>query len=165
MAIYYPKPGAREFKPGDVALVTTAAGPQRALYTGIQGDQWISESGWVSADFVLEARPLVVIDPEDREQVERLASAYSDAHLLATGRERTLATPSLQAALREYADPTPPKPDEPTDPAAVVTDHRENTWRLLADGDWVCTYGPDHGEYLNWARLTDRGPLEIEVPR
>ena len=62
---------------------------------------------------------LVVIDPEDREQVERMAVAYAN--------ERGLILPdsslsdALQAALREFANPTPPRPDEPTGKWAVVT--------------------------------------------
>lgn len=58
---------------------------------------------------------LVVIDPEDREQVERLAERIG--HLW---KSHTYVRDVVQAALREFANPTPPKPEEPTGLGAVV---------------------------------------------
>ena len=60
-------------------------------------------------------RPLVVIDPEDREQVKRLTEMYRSV-------DNSIGWGPLQAALREFADPKPPKPEEPTGLGAVVED-------------------------------------------
>lgn len=110
-----------------------------------------------AAQYESQTRPLVVIDPEDREQVERLLTSLLGMSFAA---HACGSFTCLQTALREFANPTTP---EPTDPRAHVTDRRENVWRLLADGDWICTSGPDVGEYLAWPRLAaERGPLAVE---
>lgn len=54
--------------------------------------------GQVADSRVTEARPLVVIDPEDREQVERLWDAIMGVAGIG----------EMQEALREFADPKPP---------------------------------------------------------
>ena len=153
----------REWKPGDVALVqvSSAHGPEVAVSSDSQwfvaGPRLGSQHGWYH-DRVTVVRPLVVIDPEDREAVGRLVEVL--VHFEGPG-PATFAD-RIQLALREFADPTPPTP-EPTDATARVTDRRDNIWRLLADGEWVCTSGPDIGEYLTWDRLAaERGPLEVE---
>lgn len=156
----------REWKPGDVAMVDGQVamiyndGSLRATFVYTDADDDPCSIYARDAD----TRPLVMIDPEDREQVERLYASWLDDNLAAPEREAQVN--AMQAALREFANPTPPRPDEPTDPTARVTDRRENIWRQLADGDWVCTSGPDVGEYLNWDQLAgDRGPVTIEVDR
>ena len=69
-------------------------------------------------------RRLVVIDPEDREQVERLELIYlSDEH-----DECIDTVECMQAALREFANPKPPKPEEPTGLGAVVEDDEGSKW-------------------------------------
>jgi hypothetical protein len=68
-------------------------------------------------------RPVVVIDPEDRKQVERLVENYR-THW---GKAEKVAD-ALQAALREFADPKPPKPKEPTGLGAVVEDEEGTFW-------------------------------------
>lgn len=108
---------------------------------------------------------VVLISPEDREQVDALTKAIVEA-MYAAGQHACAANgihpDTIATALRSLI--APPKPDEPTEPTARIADRRENIWRLLADGDWVCTSGPDIGEYLEWSHLTERGPLSIEVP-
>lgn len=91
------------WKPGDVAMVRTRAmieadkPPVRALRT-LGG--WRSEvDGWARDKEVLEVRPLVVLDPEDLEQVERL-----DDLLLETLDDAT-AQVDMQAALRALMKP------------------------------------------------------------
>jgi hypothetical protein len=70
-----------------------------------------------------DGHPLAVIDPEDREQVERLImSAWPYAY------EQKGMSDNLQTALRELANPPTQKPDEPTGLGAVVE---------AADGRWV----------------------------
>jgi hypothetical protein len=151
----------REWKPGDVASV----GGMHALYTdGNIGPEFHFADGSVCrAEIVPAIRPLVVIDPEDAEAVERLLKSYHAQYPMDwPGDTDATHARNLAAALREFANPTPAT--EPTDPRARVEDRRENIWRLLADGDWVCTSGPDIGEYIAWARLaSERGPLSVEV--
>lgn len=106
------------WKPGDVAVSISHG--YRSIFvadcgTHNRSECWHNQSGY-SDGIDSPRRPLVVIDPEDREQVERLAQALRDG-------DRNLSTtsaPALQAALREFANPTPPKPDEPTGLGAVV---------------------------------------------
>jgi hypothetical protein len=148
------------WKPGDVAMVTaewkrgeTSAAKAKKV---IDGWERLDNDSYARAGDTLAARPLVVIDPDDMAAVERLQDCYIAAE------NKGLSGLSMQAALREFANPQPPT--EPTDPRARVEDRRENIWRLLADGDWVCTSGPDIGEYIAWSRLAaERGPLAIEV--
>lgn len=83
-------------------------------------------------------RPVVVIDPEDREAVERLTDLYWE-----TVNEEAIA--DLQAALREFANPEPPKPDEPMRPGAIIKD---------ADGvRWVSWRQDSCGHSRPWQRL------------
>lgn len=62
-------------------------------------------------------RRLVVLDAEDREQVERLLAAY---YMQCADREHGDLADALQTALREFADPAPVKPPEPTGLGAVI---------------------------------------------
>src|SRR5690606_10195009 len=101
---------AREWRPGDVALVHLDAETEVRCMRTKCGD-WASPSG-APYDPLLTARPLVVIDPDDRAQVERLWDLF--------GAAKAYGPDALQAALRELANPTPPKPDEPTGLGAVV---------------------------------------------
>lgn len=80
-----------------------------------------------------DLRRLVVIDPEDPEQVERLLSAYYER--CDTGGHRGAG--AFQAALREFADPKPPKPEEPTGLGAVVEDAEDSKWvRIESRTGW-----------------------------
>jgi hypothetical protein len=77
-------------------------------------------------------RLLVVIDPEDREQVERLIVAYYaqiDGYRYSTGDLPEKFSDNMRAALREFANPTP-KPDEPMGLGAVVEDANGRRWVL-----------------------------------
>lgn len=161
---------AREFKPGDVAMLATEGGERIGFRCGVPSNMgWeyareVGQATWSSdsTGYATPIRPLVVIDPEDREQVERLYDILSADSMNYEGAlvnsRAILPRTSLQAALREFVNPTPPPLAEPTDPKARITDGRENVWRLLADGDWICVDGPDIGEYLAWWQLAERGP-------
>lgn len=124
---------AREWKPGDVAEYDNT----RIFRTeDSTGARWVDADGDERFGPALRtARPLVVIDPEDREQVERLAIAYTLRHNYAgkpwEDREqhnRDLVIDSLADALREFANPKPPKPDEPRGLGAVVEDAEGLRW-------------------------------------
>lgn len=164
---------SENWKPGDAEFAqiawTSTSGRHGGNGLALRCSDSYDESHWRTQAFgiipdawVTDVRRLVVIDPEDREQVERLVETIrieadkGDRRVIVGGY-----VDAVQAALREFANPTPPT--EPTDPKARVTDRRENVWRLLADGDWVCTSGPDVGEYLVWWQLAERGQLEVEV--
>ena len=81
-------------------------------------DYYTDTHGWLhrNCHHGVGCHPIVVIDPEDAEQVQRLWDIYieqNDVHPTMGG---------LPAALREFAAPTPPKPDEPQGLGAVVED-------------------------------------------
>lgn len=124
---------SREWKPGDVVVITNGEmsgvigfGVDRAIV-------YINDGQPVTAAYgPSEARPLVVIDPEDREQVERLRDLYDSAYheqnrAIQTAPKGTRGN-ALQAALREFANPKPPKPDEPTGIGAVALDDTGCKW-------------------------------------
>jgi hypothetical protein len=96
--------GERQWQPGDVALVGGTDGEVVAVW---QGNQWATATARYLHDFQVTARPLVVIDPEDAEQVERLASALTAALINVPG-GGCMRPETTQAALREFANPKPP---------------------------------------------------------
>lgn len=124
----------REWKPGDVAVADGGG-----IFMRNDKDQWIDWRG--DRFYIKSPRPLVVIDPEDREQVERLLRTYHAQYPMSwpsdTDEEHAR---NLQAALREFANPTPPKPDEPTGLGAVVEDEDGALWISVtnkgADDRW-----------------------------
>lgn len=88
---------------------------------------YMDESGYVSPNkHSPNDRLVAVISPEDREQVERLAQAYLDK--FGGGHPAEAIADQMQAALREFANPKPPKPDEPTGLGAVVEDADGVLW-------------------------------------
>lgn len=151
------------WKPGDVAATEYEGVESRAVV--VEGrncpslhprrPHWHARSGgWIPLnDPHVTFRSLLVIDPDDREQVESLYPRNWHRDSASIG--------WFQQHLRSLVGR--PQPEEPTNPHTRVTDRRENIWRLLADGDWVCTSGPDIGEYVVWSQLLERGPLSLEV--
>lgn len=141
---------SRDWKPGDVYLAKYE-GEAPKLFMRIKAfgkDQyeWKSSERTKSWDFGAAQwfRPLVVIDPEDREQVERLTDLMWARGLLGSG-VGGRCTPAVevteaQAALREFANPTPPRMDEPAvwgvvEASCVHTDKRMK-WMRHEDGNW-----------------------------
>lgn len=109
---------SREWKPGDVVRL----GNNVAMRVEQDSDAYfISPIGTHWRDCEHSARPLVVIDPEDREAVERLARDL-------VGFDFDLVVERLQAGLRKFMDPTPPRPDEPKGLGAVVEDEDGTPW-------------------------------------
>lgn len=80
---------------------------------------------------IVDGRPWVALDPEDREQVERLADAFGAASDPSIGW-----IDQMRAALREFANPTPPKPDEPTGDFARVLNFEGATYYRSPSGVW-----------------------------
>lgn len=140
---------SKEWEPGDVAALTIA-GEQvvgvvqaeksaGALLWQIGGHSFYLSIAVGNAVLIQDARPLVVIDPESREDVERLRdlmdTAYAEQSEGSLDSRHTGARGNaMQAALREFADPKPPKPDEPTGLGAVVEDAVGNWWVRHYDG-------------------------------
>lgn len=135
------------WKPGDVAMTRYG----RAFYCGDdERGSWVFDYG--SGGFCdncspaqqtdpRDARPLVVIDPDDTEAVERLTDAFT--------RHNYGDVEAMQAALREFANPTPPKPDEPKGLGAVVVAGDGRGWIHHGRGRWM----RDDATVLGWADL------------
>ena len=110
----------REFKPGDVALFRFSSGDERGMW---DGRLWMVTGGKSRSANYVAARPLIVIDPEDAESVARLT--------------------------RAFANPRPPKPEEPTGLGAVVEDAEGARWtRSIVGGNVTPTWS----ESLSGAR-------------
>lgn len=141
-----------EWKPGDVVTATVKGRENVRLVAGWSkydprlrwcemsprwGDGDDDDCWFVPRD-VTDARPLVVIDAEDREQVERLAQAYLDK--FGSGHPSQAIADQMQLALREFANPTRPKPDQRTQPFAVVQDSNGARWLLASDADGLAPW-------------------------
>jgi hypothetical protein len=147
------------YEPGAVASATARGVPNVRVMRREGRDCY----GWVAAlatdhltllkdSEVTDIRPLVVIDAEDREQVERLTAAIAEHR--APGPN----VHNIKAALRSLIHP--PKPEEPTGAGAIITAQRPNTSEDLArlirtdvrsPRRWV---DPD-GDYYAYAELDD----------
>lgn len=109
---------ARGWKPGDVALVRNEWNVWNVAICSVKAGQrgfvWqfgVSDA-WEKLD--AEARVLVVIDPEDAEQVERLSAIYEAQPFSESEIE------AMQAALRAFASATPPRCPAHGDPACAL---------------------------------------------
>ena len=72
---------------------------------------------------------VVVVDPEDREQVGRLTALFFGLNCASS-----IDADAMQAALRTLASPPDPKPEEPLGLGAVVEDDEGIQWvRLIHD--------------------------------
>lgn len=167
---------ARKWKLGDVALVldsieyddVRAGWKVRILAktAEVREPVWWGPDGYLTQDSesIEEIRPLVVIDPEDREQVERL-DRLQDEGYRALGHEviqKDCDVEVLQAALREFAAPTP-QIEEPTEVGARVIDHDGEMWVRYVRGEWACLYSNPGKDIRTWAELTAKyGTIEVQ---
>jgi hypothetical protein len=143
---------SRELKPGDLAMVRLD--PQTEIRVFWNGQHWRGVKG-VFYDLHVSARPLVVIDPEDREEVERLCAYFL------MGNEGTAIgnVTDLQAALREFADPSI---EEPRGLGAVVEDAVGRKWvrhdNTPGSFPWVrAGHGIEAWSNINVARVLSMG--------
>lgn len=121
----------REWESGEIGIHDTYG--YRSIYVAHWCDAhgragcWHNESG-LSDPSDSPRRPLVVIDPENREQVTRLADLF----------ERTLcARPvvdRMRDSLRAFANPTPPKPEVYTH---VVGERSHGVTQALCGKVWM----------------------------
>jgi hypothetical protein len=128
-----------EWKPGDVASFDIDG--KRITAMRDNDGRWNAWDGgihtWLGRtwDGKFEQRRLAVIDPEDREQVERLEKLVAtECGWIQVGldAQRKQRAEAFQTALREFANPTPPKPDEPMGDGAVVQDAMGYRWVRIA---------------------------------
>ena len=104
--------------------------------------RWVGDVASIDVERVsINGRPLVVIDPEDREQVERLARICHDLDGVELDNPEPMTTRGLamRQALRSLI--APPKPPEPTGLGAVVEDEDGEAWvryaRQHSTAPWV----------------------------
>lgn len=154
----------RDWKPGDMVMVEGKAALRvdGSYVSSKRGPHWAWEHGGFTTLPLGPIRPLVVIDPEDREQLERLEALilrlrcrcgrlwlqesplcewHKSRHDRAVESRTEGSFEGLADALREFADPKPPKPEEPTGLGAVVEDETGRRWVRINTGDhpWVLT--------------------------
>lgn len=165
-----------EWQPGDVVSAFIGSRQRReiAAYCGDKKYPWrllTSTFGngrcdEIGAINVTDIRRLVVIDPEDREQVERLANEYTRQWCGTKAIVETV--DQIQAALREFAQPQPVKPEEPTGLGAVVEDAAgEQYLRCFGDPEyyvWRRKAGFDNTRYkyaeIDVVRVLSEGVTE-----
>ncbi|MGZ4521040.1 MAG: hypothetical protein ACXVGA_06805 [Mycobacteriaceae bacterium] len=140
----------RDFKAGDVAMVSALDKPKpyRAYF---DGETWREyDAKWFCVDSPASHRPLVVIDPEDREQVERLTRAHCAAF------DSTCVQPeevnAMQAALRSLI--APPRPPEPTGLGAVVEDAEGVRWLRRHMGEQSVWCHARETGWHEWSEIT-----------
>lgn len=159
----------RDWKPGDVAMVTEYDEHVPAFYANADScgnrvhvvNHWHylrpTREGctWTSKPDAA-ARPLVVIDYEDRKQVEWLLAVMKDHGWGGIDDE---APADLQAALREFANPTPPI-EEPRGLGAVVEDAKGRLWfRMTVENQtwpgevWQWQYGDGDERWSKWPEI------------
>ncbi len=103
---------------------------------------------------IMTTRPLVVIDPENREQVERFTRSLPNDWNLVQVDDPMLADESadqIAAALREFANP---KPDEPLGLGAVVEGSDGVRWvRTHCELDATWREEGFSGVYRSWQAI------------
>lgn len=125
--------------------------------------RWIGDTEVTPVEFTVNGRPLVVIDPEDREQVERLESelARRCGWLVGDAGINVSRRAAMQAALREFANPTP-RIEEPTGEWAVVLDVNGNIWTRFNRVHWSSEASPNNRQ--TWGELDVVRILSEGVP-
>lgn len=141
--------------------MTASFAERRAAAT--TGDELRVEVEPIVTGLSVAGRPLVVIDPEDREQVEQFIRAYfaewekspASVRVLKVGETMPMAShfDAAQTAFRSLV--APPKPDEPKGWGAVVEDRT---------GAYFTLYAPESGIWINYAE-GKRAWSDIDVAR
>lgn len=152
------------WKPGDVGAIDLGGcGWRRAMVQDFSPLMWSDEegAGWSVSE--TDARALVVIDPEDRSQVDKLMAWYRlnfGGYESVNAKSVEASIDAMQAALRSLVPQ--PKPDEPAGLGAVVVDQNDITYvlagRLSSEGfelpdKWRAIDGPIVGDWKNWHQI------------
>lgn len=143
-----------DWKPGDVAIAKYSHDDEPKIYMRVRNkysgadERWESVDGSHSLDFRSADwwHLLAVIDPESDEDMERLAKAVVEAafkHGNLPVSDNGIHWTTIALALREFAKPTPPKPERPTGLGAVVRDSTDVEFVHLGSDLW--TYGTTDG--------------------
>lgn len=143
------------WKPFDVAMVECSDGKwRRAFYDPAGRPSWVFANGLRRFVDDSAARPVVVIDPEDREQVAALLSHYHSWKWTAEIAEASIT--DMQTSLRESANPKP-RIEEPTGLGAVVEDEYGDLWirdkTTTTVAHWKRARGEDGGRRYRWSDL------------
>lgn len=119
----------------------------------LSADGWLwATTGMRCIDQAQEIKPLAVIDPESDDDMDRLMKCFATLPSGVQGRDR------VQAALREYASPKQPKPDQPTGLGAVVEDDKGKLWVYVPAGQddlfpWLSAGPNGDGEWQTWSNV------------
>lgn len=151
-----------EYAPGTVALVNGDV----CLRLGNGRWEHGKPNRFAYNESTADVRPLLVIDPEDREQVERLVRACP-ADWAFTVDEETVCecVDGMHAALRTLLAAVA----EPQETGFLVrarwqsddgTNYGMRTWSRAESGEWVCLSDGDVGRTVAWAFLRDLEVLD-----
>ena len=151
----------REWKPGDVAMVTDARGRTGLAMKGVRGWDFTPSGSPLNAysgeSEPIEAHPMIVIDPRSMTWDGRIPTAEEFtawAEAIGAGEFET-GILRVADALRDLPAPITPdlKPEEPKGLGAVVEDADGNRWVRVDDPShsWVKSLR-DEGAYTQRER-------------
>lgn len=116
----------QEWEPGTVAMVNGEAKP-RVLDN--DGDWYRPGIDYIYHHQTVTVRPLLVLDPDDPDQMRELVDNFFVALSGRTYRNHARDIDDMRAAVvTMLPKPTPVKPAEPTGLGAVVEDAEGKTW-------------------------------------
>lgn len=150
----------QKWEPGTVALVTTIRGKE---FVGIRRDAgpsyWVGSGAHATDSVTAKIRPLLVLDPDDPDQMRELWEGWRDSH---SPNGATAMTEAVRAMLPK---PTPVKPAEPTGLGAVVEDADGDFWvyggmRSILDGEtriWLHAEKKDTYAKINAVKVLSEG--------
>ena len=120
----------QEWEPGTVAMVTDGRGEYLALRrTPGATSYWVGNVRHATDGKVTSVRPLLVLDPDDPDQMRELVDNFFVALSGRTYRNHARDIDDMRAAVVTMLPfPTPVKPAEPTGLGAVVEDAEGKTW-------------------------------------
>lgn len=156
---------ARDWQPGDVAIVKVDGKWRTGMRCGWAGRNlwWRTGAANASDREIEDIRPVAVIDPEDEAQVGRLMDlirSVNPAKVMSDDELRTV----FQEALREFADPTPPRMDEPGTwgvvEASAKGNPRRRYWTKTPNAAWWSVNGTSTA---TWNELIDPAPVRDGV--
>jgi hypothetical protein len=144
-----------DYEPGTIVRGDTPHGGDLRLMRTAFGNWWRASGELYDPAEVTNIRPQLVLDPDDAEQVVRLAKACPDEWLFRgdDGTADPAVVEDLQNALRTLL-PKLPKPAEPTGLGTVVEERGGAYWVLIdpETGVWI-NYENGTAMYTNYADI------------